>query len=88
MTDRAAELMVQAQLLAQLDKLQEKSTRLYLEMHGFDRHVLVIRELIQHPPPHTDPDAYWRHIAGRITETSETLDKIRALLPPEMRVVE
>jgi hypothetical protein len=56
-----------------------------MQMGGFDEQIGVLKELIRHPPPHPDPDALRKHIAGRIQEISEILEKLRALLPPELR---
>jgi hypothetical protein len=54
-------------------------------MGGLDQQILVMNELIRHPPPHPDPAAFRQHLAGRIREFQETVDKLRTLLPPEMR---
>ena len=56
-----------------------------MQMRGLDEQIMVLKELIRHPPPHPDPDAFRQHIAGRIKETSEVIEKLRALLPPELR---
>jgi hypothetical protein len=85
MPDYVADIITQAHLAGLVEELQESCMRLRLEMGGFDQQIMVIKELIRHPPPHPDPDAFRQHLAGRISEFRETVDKLRALLPPEMR---
>jgi hypothetical protein len=85
MADRVAGIITDAHLGALLEELQKNSNRLYLQMRGFDEQIMVLKELIRHPPPHPDPDAFRQHIAGRIKEISEIIEKLRALLPPELR---
>lgn len=86
MSNPAAEALTKAQLHALLDKLKKRDEYLYAELGGFRTFHDAMRELIRHPPPHPDPQAYWQHIASRIKEACDTLDKMRALLPPEMRL--
>jgi hypothetical protein len=85
MADRVARIISDAHLGALVDELQKNSNTLYLQMRGFDEQIMVLKELIRHPPPHPDPDAFRQHIAGRIKEISEIIEKLRALLPPELR---
>jgi hypothetical protein len=73
-------------LPALLKKLRDKMQLVWLQTRGFDRLADTMADLVQHPPPHVDPDAFWQHIADRVNEACDTLDKMRALLPPDMRV--
>jgi hypothetical protein len=85
MSDPVADIMTNAHLAGLVEELQESCMRLRLEMSGFDQQIAVIKELIRHPPPHPDPNAFRQHLAGRIKEFRESIDKLRALLPPDMR---
>jgi hypothetical protein len=85
MTDPVADIITTAQLAALVEKLEEDTIDLQLRMSGFNQQIMVIKELIRHPPPHPDPGALRQHVASRINEIRELIDKLRALLPPEMR---
>ena len=85
MADYVTSPITQSHLTGLVEELQESCMRLRLEMGGFDQQIVVIKELIRHPPPHPDPDAFRQHLAGKINEFRETVDKLPALLPPEMR---
>lgn len=50
-----------------------------------DNHLAALKDMINHPPPHPDPAAFRTHIASRIDELTEAMEKARAALPPELR---
>ena len=45
-----------------------------------------MKELVDHPPPHTDADAFHQDVIERIKSASDILDKMHELLPPELRI--
>jgi hypothetical protein len=85
-TDPGAAAPGKAQLLALLDKLKEKAERAYVEQGQFFQLINTMKELIEHPPPYTDAAAFRQHLTERINNACDTLDKMRELLPSEMRI--
>jgi hypothetical protein len=85
MTDPVADIITTAQLAALVERLEQDTIDLQLRMSFFNQQIMVIKELIKHPPPHPDPGALRQHVAGRVNDIRETIDKMRALLPPDMR---
>jgi hypothetical protein len=73
-------------LPALLKKLSDTYLLLPLELVGFDGLHRTLEELAQHPPPHTDAAAFWKHLAERIEEARKQIEKMRALLPSDMRI--
>jgi hypothetical protein len=86
MIDPAADVIAKVQLFALVDKLKRKTEHSYAELHNFFRLVDTMKELIEHPPPYTDAAAFRQHLTDRINGACEILDKMRELLPPEMRI--
>jgi antitoxin HicB len=73
-------------LPALLEKLFDIYHLFALELRGFDNLHRTLRELAQHPPPYTDAAAFWQHLAGRINEACKLIEKMRSLLPSDMRI--
>jgi hypothetical protein len=73
-------------LPALLNKLFDTYQLFDLELRGFDRLHRTLRELAQHPPPYTDAPAFWQHLAERIDQACRQIEKMRALLPADMRI--
>lgn len=86
MTDPVGDAISKAKLLVLLDKLRNKADRQYLEFGQFFRLIDTMKELIEHPPPFTDAAAFRQHLTDRINSACQTVDEMRALLPPEMRM--
>jgi predicted RNase H-like HicB family nuclease len=73
-------------LPAQLNKLFDAYTLFALELRGFDNLHRTLRELAEHPPPYTDAASFWQHLAERINQACRLIEKMRALLPSDMRI--
>jgi antitoxin HicB len=73
-------------LPALLEKLFDTYHLFALELRGFDNLHRTLRELAQHPPPYTDAAAFWQHLAERINQGCRQIEKMRALLPSDMRI--
>jgi hypothetical protein len=83
---RASVTPHQADLAALLRELRDKEFRLRGDLGSFNAFESAMKELIQHPPPHTDQDVFWQHLEDRIRAAIGTLDKMRELIPEEMRL--
>ena len=88
MTDQVADITETAKLLALIDQLEKANVDLRFELYGFENFILAFKEMVAHPPPHPDPAAFRAHVASRINEVRETIEKIRALLPEELRITQ
>jgi predicted RNase H-like HicB family nuclease len=75
-----------ADLPAQFDKLFDTYQIFALELRGYDNLHLTLRELAAHPPPYTDAAAFWQHLSERIREACKQIERMRALLPSDMRI--
>src|SRR5579871_2667285 len=73
-------------LPALLNKLTDAYHLFALELRGCDNLHRTLQELAQHPPPYTDGPAFWQHLAERIEGACKQIEKMRALLPSEMRI--
>jgi hypothetical protein len=86
MTDPAAEALAKEQLFTVLARLMAKINLLDRELRNFDRLRREMKDLVDHPPPHTDADALRQDMIERIKCACEILDKMHELLPPELRI--